>query len=134
MNSLISPAARLSRIALARQQVIEQGTTMQAPLVESWIERSWKRCLAWGHTPSEKLAFDAVSRNQIQHLKDANQPMLQAAKEELDRLNRAIAGEVAAAVKTWRDVAKRLGLNAKEIDFMASAFEHEDLKKAVDTC
>jgi serine/threonine-protein kinase HipA len=47
---------------------------------------------------------------------------------------RAIAGEVAVAVKTWRDVAKRLGLGARELDFMASAFEHEDLKKAVDTC
>jgi transcriptional regulator of acetoin/glycerol metabolism len=92
MNSLISPVARLSRIAQARQQVIEHGSTLQASLVESWIERSWKRCLAWGHTPSQQLAFDAVSRTQIQHLKDANQPMLQAAKEELDRLNRAIAG------------------------------------------
>ncbi len=92
MNSLISPAARLSRIAQARQQVIEQGTTLQASLVESWIERSWKRCLAWGHTPSQQLAFDPVSRAQVQHLKEANQPMLLAAKEELDRLSRAIAG------------------------------------------
>ncbi len=92
MNTLISPATRLSRIAQARQQVIEQGNTLQASLVESWIERSWKRCLAWGHTPSQKLAFDAVSRTQIRHLKEANQPMLQAAKEELDRLSRAIAG------------------------------------------
>lgn len=59
---------------------------------------------------------------------------LAVAKEfRLDKTRaHAIAGEVAAAVKTWRDVAKRLGLNAKEMDFMASAFEHEDLKKAGD--
>lgn len=43
---------------------------------------------------------------------------------------REIAAEAAAAVKGWRDVAKRLGLNAREIDFMATAFEHEDLRKA----
>ncbi|MEY4439080.1 MAG: hypothetical protein RIQ36_544 [Pseudomonadota bacterium] len=92
MTTLISPATRLSRIAQAREHVIEQGAALQAPLIESWIERSWKRCLAWGRTPQEQLAFDAVSRSQIQHIKDANQPMLQAAEEELDRLSRAIAG------------------------------------------
>lgn len=92
MTTLISPATRLSRIAQARQHVIEQGAALQAPLIESWIERSWKRCLAWGRTPQEQLAFDAVSRSQIQLIKDANQPMLQAAEEELDRLSRAIAG------------------------------------------
>jgi len=79
MNTSVSPAARLSCIAQARHQVIEQGTHLQASLVESWIERSWKRCLAWGHTPLQQLAFDAVSRSQIQHLKDANLPMLHRA-------------------------------------------------------
>ena len=92
MSTLISPTTRLSRIAQARQQVIEQGASMQLSLIESWIERSWKRCMTWGHTPSQRLAFEAVSRAQIQHLKEANQPMLQAAREELDRLSRAIAG------------------------------------------
>ena len=92
MNTVPTPATRLSRIAQARQQVIEQGTGLQAPLVESWIERSWKRCLAWGHTPSQQVAFEPVSRAQVQRLQEVNQPMLQAAKDELDRLSRAIAG------------------------------------------
>ena len=87
-----TPAARLSRIAQARQQVIEQGTGLQAPLVESWIERSWKRCLALGHTPAQQVVFEAVSRGQIQRLQEHNQPLLLAAKDELDRLSRAIAG------------------------------------------
>ena len=41
-----------------------------------------------------------------------------------------IAGQVGQAVATWRQVAKKLGLDRAEIDRMASAFEHEDLKAA----
>lgn len=44
---------------------------------------------------------------------------------------RKIAAEVGEAVSTWRKVAAKLGLTAPEIDRMASAFEHEDLKAAV---
>lgn len=39
---------------------------------------------------------------------------------------KAIALEVGNAVNRWRDEAGRLGLLAKEIERMASAFEHED--------
>lgn len=41
-----------------------------------------------------------------------------------------IIKEVASAVKEWRSMAKRFGLSKKEMDCMASAFEHEDLEKA----
>jgi transcriptional regulator of acetoin/glycerol metabolism len=92
MNNAPTAAARLSHIALARQQVIDQGTGLQAPLVEGWIERSWKRCLAWGHNPAQRVEFEAVSHAHIQRLQEQNQPLLQAAKAELDRLSRAIAG------------------------------------------
>jgi serine/threonine-protein kinase HipA len=40
-----------------------------------------------------------------------------------------IAGEVASAVSRWRDEAKRVGVPGIEINRMASAFEHEDLRK-----
>jgi len=43
---------------------------------------------------------------------------------------KAIAGEVGKAVSTWRDDAARHGIGKGEIDRMASAFEHDDLKKA----
>lgn len=43
----------------------------------------------------------------------------------------AIAAEVGKAVTTWREEAMRLGLAKAEIDRMASAFEHEDLKAAL---
>lgn len=39
--------------------------------------------------------------------------------------------EVAAATATWRRVAKGVGLRAAEIDRMASAFEHDDLARAL---
>lgn len=43
---------------------------------------------------------------------------------------RQIAGEVGRAVARWRTVAARLGAPAREIERMASAFEHADLKAA----
>ena len=42
-----------------------------------------------------------------------------------------IAGQVGQAVATWRKQAAKLGITAAEIDRMASAFEHEDLKAAL---
>lgn len=41
-----------------------------------------------------------------------------------------IAGEVAGAVSTWRDEAKRLGISSEQINRMATAFEHDELKGA----
>lgn len=43
---------------------------------------------------------------------------------------REIAGYVAQATANWRNVAERLGIGAREIERMASAFEHEDREKA----
>jgi serine/threonine-protein kinase HipA len=42
-----------------------------------------------------------------------------------------IAGQVGQAVAVWRREAKKVGVTSAEIDRMASAFEHEDLKDAV---
>jgi serine/threonine-protein kinase HipA len=44
---------------------------------------------------------------------------------------RAIARDVGKAVVAWRKDAARLGLGSSEIDRMASAFEHDDLKVAM---
>lgn len=85
------PTQRLSNIALARQHVIEQGVGLSAPLVEGWIERSWQRCLAWGHQPADVVSFEAVSQSQMGQLQEQNRPLLHAAQTELDRLSRAIA-------------------------------------------
>ena len=44
---------------------------------------------------------------------------------------RTIMREVAAAVSNWRKTASGVGLSAKEIDRMSSAFEHGELAKAI---
>jgi serine/threonine-protein kinase HipA len=44
---------------------------------------------------------------------------------------REIAAQVAQATSRWRDEAAEQGIAKREIDRMASAFEHEDLKEAL---
>jgi serine/threonine-protein kinase HipA len=44
---------------------------------------------------------------------------------------RAIARSVAVVTSTWREVATGAGASAKEINRMASAFEHPDLQLAL---
>lgn len=44
---------------------------------------------------------------------------------------RAINKEVAVATAAWRETAKAVGARSTEITRMASAFEHEDLKRAL---
>ena len=48
-----------------------------------------------------------------------------------EKAARAIAREVGAAVSRWRETAASLGLSANEIERMSSAFEHEELKAAL---
>jgi serine/threonine-protein kinase HipA len=45
---------------------------------------------------------------------------------------RVIIKEVATATAQWRDVAQKAGTRASEIHRMASAFEHDDLRRALD--
>lgn len=92
MQSLRAPQDRLRRIAQARQQVLDEGRALTTPWVEGWIERSWQRCLAWGHQPQTAVAFNAVSQAQARRAQEHNQHLVQAASAELDRLSRAIAG------------------------------------------
>jgi len=42
-----------------------------------------------------------------------------------------VAGEVGIAVSQWRQEATRLGIGTVEINRMASAFEHDDLKQSL---
>ena len=44
---------------------------------------------------------------------------------------RGIIKEVATATATWREIAKKTGARAGEINRMASAFEHDDLARAM---
>jgi len=55
-----------------------------------------------------------------------------AAYFRLDKIEAAATAKaVGAAVATWRDVATQHGLTANQLDRMASAFEHQDLARAI---
>lgn len=47
---------------------------------------------------------------------------------------RSILGQVADATSRWRAVAREVGAASTEIDRMASAFEHDDLRHALTFC
>jgi transcriptional regulator of acetoin/glycerol metabolism len=83
---------RLARIGLARQAVLYGETQfMDAAPLESWIERSWLRCLASGQRPEQSPSFDMVPAAAMRRHQEANQLLLQAARPALERLGRAIA-------------------------------------------
>ena len=44
---------------------------------------------------------------------------------------RSIIKEVAMVTSSWRDIAKNVGAKSSEISRMASAFEHDDLQRAL---
>ena len=44
---------------------------------------------------------------------------------------RAIIAEVASATRQWREIARSVGERNADIDRMASAFEHDDLARAL---
>jgi serine/threonine-protein kinase HipA len=43
----------------------------------------------------------------------------------------SVAADVGAAVEQWREVAKSFSLKPTDVDRMASAFQHDDLRKAL---
>jgi transcriptional regulator of acetoin/glycerol metabolism len=102
MTSSLIPTAqdRLALIERARRTVMSGGGGAQELAVESWIERSWRRCLAAGHRPEERLGFDLVGVQARKRVLDANQPLVQAARPVLDRLSRALASTRYFAILT----------------------------------
>lgn len=81
---------RLAVIERARRAVLDDGAS--APeAVAPWIERSWRRCLAQGHRPDQRLGFDLVSESTMRRTAEANAALVQAARPQLDRLVRALA-------------------------------------------
>jgi hypothetical protein len=78
--------------------------------------------------------FQAPSRTGVPALIELGR-ILQSTEAEYFGLGlpqaRAIIKEVATAAATWRDVAQKAGARASEIYRMASAFEHDDLRRAL---
>jgi sigma-54 dependent transcriptional regulator, acetoin dehydrogenase operon transcriptional activator AcoR len=92
MTSLITPTDRLQHIDHARHYVLEEHKRLPSPWVQDWIERSWQRCLSWGHNPKQAASFEAIGPAQLRQVHEKNQQLIHAASAELDRLSRAIAG------------------------------------------
>lgn len=93
------PRDRLALIDFARRSVMQGGGGAQSA-VESWIERSWRRCLAAGRRPEQRLGFDMVSAGARRRALEASQPLVHAARPVLDRLSRALASTRYFAILT----------------------------------
>lgn len=105
MGSSIALAERdrLALIDSARRSVLG-GEEPRRPLpIEPWLERSWRRCLALGQRPEQRLAFDSVSAPARARVVEANQSLVQAARPVLERLGETLASSRYFAVLTDRD-------------------------------
>ncbi len=97
------PAPRQDRLALiadARRAVLHDGALAPAMGVEPWIERSWRRCLASGQHPEQRLAFDRVSAPEQRRTADSNRDLVDAARPVLHTLGRAMANTRYFAILT----------------------------------
>jgi len=94
------PRDRLALIESARRAVMDGAALPQVPAVEAWVERSWRRCLADGQRPEQKLGFDMIAAPARRRVIDANQPLVRAARPVLDRLSRALASTRYFAILT----------------------------------
>ncbi|MGI9216324.1 MAG: helix-turn-helix domain-containing protein [Hydrogenophaga sp.] len=87
----LAEAQRLHQIDSARRSLFGEGSLMGGPRVAPWIEQSWRRCLAQGLRPQQRITFDAVSAPAMRHALEANQPLLRAAAPVIRSLARAMA-------------------------------------------
>ena len=102
MPSVTSSASdqRQYQIASSRQAVLHDGKSMSRAGTQEWIERSWRRCLASGKTPEQKVSFDMIAPAAARRLLEANQTLLRCARPVLQSLSRAIASTRYFAVIT----------------------------------
>ncbi|MGZ5271436.1 MAG: helix-turn-helix domain-containing protein [Ramlibacter sp.] len=96
---------RMQQIEQARRAVLVDGASAMDVLPggaagRHWIERSWRRCLAQGLRPGERVQFQPVAAQAMRRAEDASHALLQAARPVMSRLARAIAGSRYFAVLT----------------------------------
>jgi sigma-54 dependent transcriptional regulator, acetoin dehydrogenase operon transcriptional activator AcoR len=92
LQALIQNAEqRLRQIDLARQALLHDQQPQGAPVTESWIARSWERCLQSGQRPHDAVSFDMVPAEALRRSEEANHTLLKAARPALHKLGRAIA-------------------------------------------
>ena len=92
--------ARMNHIAVARRSVLEDRGSLSNSHIDSWIERSWKRCLSKGFQPQTAVEFAQISRQDLHRVEIENHDLLCAAKPLMDKLGRAIANTNYFAILT----------------------------------
>lgn len=81
---------RLTQIAQAREAMLlnrQPPPTGISPL----LARSWQRCLAQGHAPSQQLGFESVQPQAMSRTLAQNMPLLRAARPIIQTLAKAVA-------------------------------------------
>jgi sigma-54 dependent transcriptional regulator, acetoin dehydrogenase operon transcriptional activator AcoR len=79
------------RTALARERFFESGERPSG-LVSEAVIQSWTRCLAARQSPRHSVAFEPVTRARLQATLERNQALHQAARNDITRLETALAG------------------------------------------
>ena len=103
MLTVLTPSSeqRLQLIAQARQAVMQDGKSPPGgALADSWIERSWQRCLDSGQRPDQDVGFDLMSPQLLRRTEEANHVLVQAARPVLEKLGAAIASTHYFAILT----------------------------------
>jgi sigma-54 dependent transcriptional regulator, acetoin dehydrogenase operon transcriptional activator AcoR len=91
---------RLNHIAFARRSVLEDRGSLQSSHIDSWIERSWKRCLSMGYEPQTAVQFAQISNQDLRRVEVENHDLIRVAKPLMDKLGRAIANTNYFAILT----------------------------------
>lgn len=95
-----SSEQRMRQIAMARQAVLQEGQPVLGGLTETWITRSWLRCLADGQRPDKSVTFDVIPAQAPNRIEEANHTLLTAARPALKKLGHAIANTRYFAILT----------------------------------
>lgn len=96
---------RLRNIAQTRAALLDGGLG-SGPIGadgQSWIARSWQRCLAAGQQPHQAVNFEVIPVQALRRIEEANHTLLSAARPALVKLGRAIAETRYFAILTNSD-------------------------------
>lgn len=90
------------RLALARQRFFDEGVRPSG-LVSEAVIQSWTRCIQARRHPRERVCFEPVTASRLHGALARNRPLLGAAAQELERLERTLAGTRCRALLTDGD-------------------------------
>ncbi len=98
-SSELHRLAPAQRVALARQRFFEEGLR-PAGLVADVVLQSWSRCQAAQHNAAAAVVFDPVSASGLRQALAHNDDVLQAAQDELRRLQTTLSATPCSVLLT----------------------------------